>query len=64
MAKPTEVTVINSIALNIMLPLTLYAKSRAFNKAAKRTECALIITQFTTLAILAENAFPERNMEE
>jgi hypothetical protein len=58
------VIVVNSIALDIMLLLTLYAKSRAFNNAAKRAECALIITQFTTLAILVENSFPERNMEE
>jgi len=47
-----------------MLSLTLYAKSGAFNNGAMRTECALIITQFTTLAIQVENSFSERNIEE
>jgi hypothetical protein len=37
-------TVISLIAIKIMLSLTLYAKSSAFNNAAKRAEFALIIT--------------------
>jgi hypothetical protein len=56
--------VINLIAIKFMLSLTFYAKFRAFNITAKRTECQLIVTQFTTLTIQVENLFSERNLEE